>query len=86
MLNAPLLILVGVIKTERGGGVGWGVLFYLLIINVLHTVSGLRCFNEPPLDLQIHRGGSALESTRHFYVLSLFHRHVGGQIREATCR
>lgn len=68
-----------------GGGVIKGPL-YLSSIDVLLAVSGFRRFQEPPLDLQIHGRGSALESARHFYVLSLFNCHVGGQIREATCR
>lgn len=59
---------------------------YLLVgVHVLRTLAGFWCFQEPPLDLQVHRGGSTLESTRHLQVLSLLDRHVGGQVREATC-
>lgn len=58
---------------------------YLLSIDVLLAVTRLRRFHEPPLDLQIHGGGSALERARHFYVLTLFDGHVGGQVREPTC-
>lgn len=58
---------------------------YLLSIDVLLAVTRLWRFHEPPLDLQIHGGGSALERARHFYVLTLFDGHVGGQVREPTC-
>lgn len=69
-----------VVKTETEASL------YLLSVNLpLLAVSGLRSFHEPPLDLQIHRHGCALEGARHFYVLALFNSHVGRQVRKATC-
>lgn len=80
-----------VLKTQlaqllMGGGGKKRFPCYLLSVDLLLAVGGFRRFHEPPLDLQIHGRGSALERARHFYVLSLLYRHVGGHIREATCR
>lgn len=54
-----------------------------------HLGPGLQVLGppqEPPLDLQIHRGRATLESARHLHILPLGRRHVPRKLGKFCCK
>ena len=49
-------------------------------------VQVLRPPQEPPLDLQVHRGGAALESAGHLHILPLGCSHVPRKLGKFCCK